>query len=369
MRAKIADTPGTETADPDRDERWTRGPEFRPPDRLLSQLLEYGAITRSALSRYLRSREPARYLYDLVAEYPRRGGRMIGPSLCLATSRAFGGSIEETLTSATALELARTAVLVHQDVADDWPRRRGYPSLHRFSDVPLAINAGDMLIFLAIESLLDNRDKLLPPLAVRIFQGVERAVAETLEGWCRELEWRRLSRIAPSEEEYLDMVLKKVCWLETICPMWTGAAIATRGEVELAPFIRLGFFLGAAFQIQEEILGWTGNGAPPDDDRLGSWWPESLTLPIVELAHRAMPAEHERLSRILRRPRHLRLAADRHWILERLAAHRCIEHARRIARGLAGAARYEFAAIFGGLRDSEGRRFLQHWVHWVGDRI
>ena len=59
-----------------------------------STLQEYGDATRELLFGYLPAAEPRRYLYDLVADYPRRGGRSLRPSLCIATARAFGTPLE-----------------------------------------------------------------------------------------------------------------------------------------------------------------------------------------------------------------------------------------------------------------------------------
>ena len=69
-------------------------------------LAEYGAVTRRVLARYLAPRPPDRHLYRLVADYPRRGGRMLRSSLCIATARLFGATIEDAANSAAALELA-----------------------------------------------------------------------------------------------------------------------------------------------------------------------------------------------------------------------------------------------------------------------
>src|SRR5215471_7837429 len=106
-------------------------------------LVEYGGLTRVQLCRYLAPREPARQLYNLVAEYPRRGGRMLRPSLCIAAARAFGASTTEALTAATALELLHNGFLVHDDIEDESDSRRGLPTLHSICGVPAAINAGD----------------------------------------------------------------------------------------------------------------------------------------------------------------------------------------------------------------------------------
>ena len=58
-------------------------------------LSEYGATTRVALADYLGPRRPQRHLYGLVADYPRRGGRMFRPSLCIASARVFGAAIDD----------------------------------------------------------------------------------------------------------------------------------------------------------------------------------------------------------------------------------------------------------------------------------
>ena len=78
---------------------------------LVSTILnEYGQVTRAALQDYLVEREPRRYLYDLVTDYPRRGGKMMRPSLCIATARLFGAPIEHALGTAVAIELLHNAL-------------------------------------------------------------------------------------------------------------------------------------------------------------------------------------------------------------------------------------------------------------------
>ena len=85
-------------------------------DLVATTLDEYGTATRVALCDYLRPRAPQRHLYSLVADYPRRGGRMLRPSLCIATARAFGASLNDAIHAAVALELLHNAFRVHDDV-------------------------------------------------------------------------------------------------------------------------------------------------------------------------------------------------------------------------------------------------------------
>src|ERR1700722_9708682 len=95
-----------------------------------SVLREYGGATRALLFEYLPRAEPRRYLYDLVADYPQRGGRAFRPSLCIATARAFGTPIEVALRTAVSIELMHNAMLIHDDIEDESEQRRGKPSMH-----------------------------------------------------------------------------------------------------------------------------------------------------------------------------------------------------------------------------------------------
>src|SRR5260221_13898316 len=66
-------------------------------------LHEYGSLTRAALKEYLPQREPRRYLYDLLNDYPQPGGKMMRPSLCIATALVFGAPQKQTTLSPVSL--------------------------------------------------------------------------------------------------------------------------------------------------------------------------------------------------------------------------------------------------------------------------
>jgi geranylgeranyl diphosphate synthase type II len=121
---------------------------------------EYGAMTRVAAQKYLERKEPRAFFYDLLADYPLRGGKMMRPSLCIATARLFGASIEDAIETAVAIELLHNALLIHDDIEDGSERRRGRPTLHLLHGVPLALNAGDGLALTILRPLLENRKVL-----------------------------------------------------------------------------------------------------------------------------------------------------------------------------------------------------------------
>jgi len=333
-----------------------------------AMLKEYGDVTRVALCEYMRPREPQRHLYALVADYPRRGGRMLRPSLCIATARAFGAPLEEAVRSAVALELLHNAFLVHDDIEDDSDERRGRPTLHALHGVPVAVNVGDALTLLGLRALIDNRATLGPELTLRILEEAERMSRESIEGQAMELGWRRDNAITISEADYLDMVLKKTCWYTTIFPSRVGALIGTRDGGNLDRFIRFGFFLGAAFQIQDDLLNLAGDPERYGKELDGDIWEGKRTLMLIHLLRKATPDERARLAEFLAQPRRQHRPADVVWIRERMEAYGGIEHGRQVAHALAGAALHEFSLAYAGLGDSRDARFIQGLVTWVLER-
>jgi geranylgeranyl diphosphate synthase type II len=338
--------------------------------KLVPELLdEYGEATRSRLFRYLRSQEPRKYLYDLCADYPRRGGRAMRPTLCIATARAFGSSLEDALGTAVSIEMMHNAMLIHDDIEDESEKRRGKPALHVQEGVPIALNAGDMLALLSLRPLVDNRARLGAELSLRLFEETERMARESAEGQALELGWRRDNPADISEEDYLRMVMKKTCWLATIHPIRMGALIATRGALDVEPMVRFGFLLGAAFQIQDDLLNLVGDESRYGKELCGDILEGKRTLMLIRLFERARESERKRLHAMLATPRAARRGADVRWVRDAMHRYDCIEYARRVAHGLAGAAIYEFENLFSHLPDSRDRRFIQALTTWVIERV
>jgi geranylgeranyl diphosphate synthase, type II len=329
---------------------------------------DYGTRVRVAMAEYLKPREPRRYLYNLVSDYPRRGGRMLRPSLCVATARAFGASEDDALNTAVAIELLHNAFLVHDDVEDESDTRRGRPTLNALHGSPVAVNVGDALIFLGLKALLDNAERLGLPLAMRVLFEAERMVRETIEGQSIELGWRRDNAIHLRESDYLEMILKKTCWYTTIFPVRVGALIGSRSEPNLDRFIRFGFFAGAAFQIQDDLLNLIGDPVKYGKELNGDIHEGKRTLMLIHLLEHASVEERSALAEILSRPRPCRSDDDVEWIRERMDAYMSISYAQRMAHGLAGAAQNAFDEAFADVPDSRDKAFVRGTVRWVLSR-
>jgi geranylgeranyl diphosphate synthase type II len=292
---------------------------------------------------------------------------MMRSSLCIATARAFGASVDDALQSAVAIELLHNALLVHDDIQDASEQRRGRPTLHALHGVPLALNAGDALGLLSVRPLVANVSKLGPRLALRIFEETERMAWESAEGQAMELGWRRDNAVDLNDSDYLTMVLKKTCWLATIHPSRVGALIGSRGRAPLTPFIRFGFFLGAAFQIQDDLLNLVA------DHRYGKELNGDLvegkrTLMLNHVLMQATARERSRLARMLDPAHQPPSAAQVNWLRGLMERYGSVEHARGIAHGLAGAALHEFTGIYDALPDSRDKQFIRGLVTWVFER-
>jgi geranylgeranyl diphosphate synthase type II len=330
-------------------------------------LREYGDLTRAALVKYLPSREPRRYLYDLLGDYPHRGGKMMRPSMCIAAARLFGAPLEDAMHTAVAIEILHNALLIHDDIEDGSEKRRGLPTLHLLHGVPLALNAGDTLTLMSLRPLLDNRSRIGERLTLRIIEETERMARECAEGQALELGWRRYNTTEIGDADYLEMVLKKTCWLATIYPIRVGALIGSRDSVDLDPFLRYGFFLGAAFQIQDDLLNLVGDDGYGKEVN-GDIWEGKRTLMLIHAIRESNAVERTRLSEVLCRPREGRTLSEVRWIRKLMNKYGCAEYARKIAHGLAGAALHEYSLISASLPDSRDKQFFEQIVTWVIER-
>lgn len=329
---------------------------------------EYGEITRRHLEAYLEPEEPKSYLYELLADYPRRKGKMLRSGLCIAMARATGGSIEDAISSAVSIELMHNALLIHDDIEDESDERRGTPTLHALHGIPLAVNAGDAMGLLSMRPLKENFHRLGLATGLRIFEETERMAWETAEGQALELGWQRDNRLDLGDEDYLRMVLQKTCWLTAIHPLRVGCLIGARGRLPLDPLIRIGFFFGAAFQIQDDLLNLAG-GAAYGKEINGDLREGKRTLMLIHAFRQARAGDRRRLARVLGKRRQARTGQDVAWMRSLMDRTGSMAYATSVAHGLAGAALYEFDQYFAELPASRDLRFVRGLLTWVMQRV
>jgi geranylgeranyl diphosphate synthase, type II len=337
--------------------------------RFVEGMLErYRALVLERLLALVPDREPRRYLYDLIPLYPQRPSKGLRPALCIATCAAFGGSVERVLQSAVAIELFHNAFLVHDDIEDGSETRRGLPTLYAEHGLGIALNVGDAMNVLSIRPLMDNLATLGPELTWRVFAEIEHMVRQSVEGQAMELGWVRDGVCDLAEPDYLRMILKKTCWYTCIHPCRIGALVASGGGVDLERFNRFGYYMGAAFQIQDDILNLVADVARYGKEIDGDIWEGKRTLMLIHLYRQCAPRERRRLERFLGAPRARRREADVRWVHEAMVRHGSIDHARTSARHLAGAALREFGLLYGDRPDSPDKRFVESVVLYMIER-
>jgi geranylgeranyl diphosphate synthase type II len=341
-------------------------PPVAPPVEVV--LGRYGRLTAEALQQHLPEDGPRAHLWDLVADYPSRGGKAIRPSLCLASCVAFGGELDEALPSAVAIELLHNAFLVHDDIEDGSELRRGSPTLHERHGVPLAVNAGDALVLLAAAPLRQNRDRLGVRIAAEVVDEFDRMARHTVEGQAIELGWRQDAAVELTPDDYLDLIMRKTCWYTTVHPLRVGALIGSWGRADLDPMVRFGFYLGAAFQIRDDLLNLVGDEEAYGKELLGDLYEGKRTLMLNHVVSASSGTERDDLVRYLHQDRRERGPADVAMVLEAMRRHGSIEFAAEFAQGIADAAHGAFEIAFAGVPDGDDRAFIEAMIPWMLDR-
>ena len=332
------------------------------------RLANYRDLTHRAVRDRLPPKEPRRYLYDLVSQCLERSGKGLRPAFCLATCRAFGGRLEDALDSAAAIEVLHNAFLVHDDIEDNSEYRHGRPTLHREYGVPIALNTGDALQALSMRLLRNNLSTLGPELAWQVVNEFDHMLMESLEGQSMELGWIRDNTCDVSESDYLRMVLKKTCWYSFIHPCRIGALIARRGALDLDTFNEFGYFLGAAFQIQDDVLNLVGSREQYGKEIGGDLYEGKRTLMLTHLFTQSSPQERRKLQDLLSRPRERRLPREIDWVYELLGKYGSIAFAQDRARELLDAAQTAFNDAFASAPEGDDKAFLAQTLQYVVDR-
>lgn len=335
---------------------------------LKSMLSEYSQTVLHGIKHFIPDKEPRQYLYDLMLDYPSRGGKGFRPALCIATCRAYGGTLRQAFNSATALEILHNSFLIHDDVEDDSYQRRNKPTIHQYNNRAIAINVGDAMNALSLMPLMMNKELLGPSLTQRIFFEIHHMVTESAEGQAIELGWRKDNVCDLDDEDYFRMILKKTCWYTCIHPIRIGALIGSNGKAQPESFNRLGYFMGTAFQIQDDILNLIANEEKYGKEICGDIVEGKRTLMLIHLLKHCSKSELSKIRSFL---------ADTHgagnentawWILKLMHKYESIAHARNIAKYMAGGALKEFYSVYSGLPESNDKKLIENLILYMINR-
>ncbi len=175
------------------------------------------------------------------------GGKRIRSVLVLLSCEAVGGKAAQALEAAVAVELMHNFTLVHDDIMDNAPTRRGRPTVHTRWNVNHAVLAGDELLGLSYRHLLRTKT----PHLHRILKVFTEGFIAVCEGQALDIEFERRTDV--TVDEYFEMIEKKTGRLISTSTE-LGAVIGSGAERHIAALRRFGKLLGRAFQLQDDLL-------------------------------------------------------------------------------------------------------------------
>jgi octaprenyl-diphosphate synthase len=218
-----------------------------------------------------------------LAEHVSKGsGKRLRPALLLLAARFCGCSSDEDIRFAAIFELIHTATLIHDDVIDHAPTRRGLPSLNFEWGNAQSVLFGDFLYLQAVHSSLESRDWEM----MQIFANV---TSRMLEGELIQNEY--LFCAETDRKTYFDILERKTAHLFAGCAE-CGAALAQRdADIRRALFI-YGLELGKAFQLMDDLLDYTSTSEHLGKPAFSDLREGKLTLPMLALQEKA-PVESE----------------------------------------------------------------------------
>jgi len=189
--------------------------------------------------------EPIRYILSL-------GGKRLRPVLTLMSAEVFDIDYQKALPAATAVEVFHNFSLIHDDIMDDAPLRRGNETVHEKWDINTGILSGDAMLILAYQYFETYEPKIFRELA-KLFS---KTALEVCEGQQYDVDFE--TRDDVTIPEYLKMIQYKTAVLVGAA-MKMGAIVAEASEENACSIYNFGVNLGIAFQLQDDYLDVFGN--------------------------------------------------------------------------------------------------------------
>ncbi len=206
-------------------------------------------------------------------------GKQIRPVICLLVCQAADGDWQQAVPAAAAIELLHNFSLIHDDIEDASPTRRGRQTLWTIWGMEQAINAGDAMFAFAHLALsrLVERD-VVAKTAVHAFRRFDETCVKLTQGQHTDMDFE--TRDGVTVDEYLAMITGKTAALLSLCTE-LGAIIAGCETQTIHHYAQFGLNLGLAFQVIDDILGIWGNEAIIGKSAATDILTKKKTLPVL----------------------------------------------------------------------------------------
>lgn len=185
---------------------------------------------------------PPGALYDPMAYILRLPAKRVRPIATLLACELFGGDVDGAIEAALGIELFHNFTLLHDDIMDGSPLRRGRPTVHEQWDVNTAILSGDAMLVKAYQCMSSD------PRALVVFS---RYALQVCEGQALDMAFER--QAAVTADAYMDMIRRKTAVL-LACALEVGAILAGADAGQQSAIGRFGERLGLAFQLRDDHI-------------------------------------------------------------------------------------------------------------------
>jgi len=228
--------------------------------------------------------DPCRYMMQL-------GGKRVRPILCLMASELFDEIGEDAWQGAFAVELFHNFTLVHDDIMDKAPLRRGMPTIHAKYGLTTGILSGDVINIFAYQSL--GKIKRSLPQVLEVFN---KTAIEVCEGQQLDMDFEQRDDV--TMDEYIHMITLKTSVL-LACSLKMGALAGGAMGDSATRLYEFGKNLGIAFQLQDDYLDAFGDPAKTGKQAGGDIIANKKTFLLVKALQDANDAQRAQIRQLL----------------------------------------------------------------------
>lgn len=187
---------------------------------------------------------------------PEATGKRIRPILVLLTAASCNGDWQSALPAAAAVELVHNFSLVHDDIQDNSPKRRGRDTAWVKWGAPMAINVGDALFVVSSQAIMDLKGSFSAEVVVSAAEILHNTCLDLTRGQFLDMSYEKRNNLGV--EDYWPMISGKTAALISAC-CHLGALLGSADEEKQDAYRSFGQYLGLAFQVQDDILGIWGD--------------------------------------------------------------------------------------------------------------
>ena len=205
-------------------------------------------------------------------------GKRIRPLLMLLVVEASGGQWLRAISAAAAIEIVHNFSLVHDDIEDNSPTRRGRVTVWKKYGIPMAVNVGDALFAIANQALLDAAAHYPAGTVLRAAVSLDHACIELTRGQYLDMSYENGRHI--SEDDYWPMVDGKTAALLSASAE-IGAILGGADDEALHYYSDFARHLGMAFQVRDDILGIWGDESATGKSAASDLTEGKNSLPIL----------------------------------------------------------------------------------------